>query len=94
MFAVPAAIACADSGDLVEAKRQFRRADKSAALWEGTAWQAAMVEVQAHIADAEGEPDQARRLLDRAAGMFDEAAQPLDAARCRAGLRDHAGLRC
>ncbi|GGM12100.1 BREX system ATP-binding domain-containing protein [Dactylosporangium sucinum] len=83
-FAVPAAIACADVGDLDEARRQLERAERSAALWEGTAWEAALIEVRAHIAGAEGSPAEARRLLDQAAEMFEAAAQPLDAARCRA----------
>jgi ATP/maltotriose-dependent transcriptional regulator MalT len=87
MFAVPAAIACADAGDLVEARRHLERAEFSASLWQGTAWAAAMIEVRAHIARAEGEPDRAERLLVEAADLFDASAQPLDAARCRQPLR-------
>ncbi|MGI5240727.1 ATP-binding protein [Dactylosporangium sp. CA-139066] len=83
-FAVPAAIACAGVGDVAEARRHLGQAERSAALWEGTAWEAALVEVRAHIAGAEGRPAEAQRLLDRAAEMFEASAQPLDAARCRA----------
>jgi tetratricopeptide (TPR) repeat protein len=83
MFTVPAAIACADVGDLAEAHRYLERAEHSAPLWEGTAWQAATVEARAHLARAEGAADRARDLLARAADLFDAAAQPLDAARCR-----------
>lgn len=86
MFEVPAAIACAGTGDLAEARRHLARAEESAVLWDGTAWQAAMLEARAHLARAEGAPDEASRLLARAAGLFEDAAQPLDAARCRAGL--------
>jgi hypothetical protein len=52
-------------------------------LWKGTAWQASLVEVRAHIARAEHRDAEARRLLDDAAALFDDAGQPLDAQRCR-----------
>jgi hypothetical protein len=84
MFAVPAAIACARVGDLAEARRHLKRADHSAGLWEGTAWQGATLEARAHVARAEGDEERARDLLTEAAQLFEEAAQPLDAARCRA----------
>jgi uncharacterized protein HemY len=45
-----------------------------------------MIEVRAHIAWAEGDPDRADRLLAEAAERFDESAQPRDAARCRAAI--------
>jgi len=83
MLAVPAAIACAESGDVAEARRHLAVADRSAKKWEGTAWQAAVVEVRGHIARAEGDPAAGRRLLTEAADLFDASDQPLDAARCR-----------
>ncbi|WP_149260206.1 AAA family ATPase [Actinomadura sp. K4S16] len=86
MFEVPSAIACTRAGDLAEARRHLERAELSAAMWEGTAWQAAMLEARAHLARAEGAADEAAELLSRAAAMFEEASQPLDAARCRAGI--------
>jgi hypothetical protein len=86
MFEVPAAIACADVGDIVEARRHLTLAERSAGLWEGTAWQAATLEAQAHVARAEGDADGAQRCLTQAAELFDESAQPLDAARLRAEL--------
>jgi hypothetical protein len=86
MFAVPAAIACADAGDLEAARRHLGQAEFSGGLWEGTSWPAAIVEVRAHIARAEGSFEDARRLLAEAADLFDESVQPLDAARCRPGL--------
>ena len=84
MFAVPAARACADAGDLEDAHRYLTAAERSEALWEGTAWQASLVEIRAHIARAEHRDAEARRLLDEAAALFDDAGQPLDAQRCRA----------
>ena len=89
MFDVPAAIACAAVGDLADARRYVARAERSASLWEGTAWQAATLEARAHLVRAEGDHAEADRFLARAADLFDESAQPLDAARVRAQLADH-----
>ena len=86
MFDVPATIACAVVGDLAEARRHLARAEKSASLWEGTAWQAATLEARAHVVQAEGDTAEADRCLARAADLFEESAQPLDAARVRAEL--------
>ena len=83
MFAVPAAIACADVGDTAEAKAYLAEAEQSAELWQGTSWQAAILEARAHLARAEGDSAEAARLLAEAAAIFDDAGQPLDAARCR-----------
>jgi DNA-binding SARP family transcriptional activator len=84
MFAVPAAIACANVGDIEDAKSYLAAAERSAELWQGTAWQAAILEARAHLARAEGDQAQAAQLLGDAAAIFDDAGQPLDAARCRA----------
>jgi DNA-binding SARP family transcriptional activator len=86
MWAVPAAQACADVGDLDAAAAYLELAEKSEALWEGTSWQAHLLEVRAHLANAEERVDAAERLMDEAAEVFAAAGQPLDAARCRAGL--------
>ncbi|GAA4699389.1 transcriptional activator [Phytohabitans rumicis] len=83
MFEVPAAIASAHAGELGQARRHLERAGRSAAAWEGTAWQAALLEARAHITRAEGDTAGAAALLTRAAEFFDESVQPLDAARCR-----------
>jgi tetratricopeptide (TPR) repeat protein len=84
MFAVPAAIACADAGDVDDAIRYLAEAQKSAARWEYTAWQAAILEARAHLARAQGDVGAWAPLTAEAAGIFEEAGQPLDAARCRA----------
>jgi tetratricopeptide (TPR) repeat protein len=82
-LAIPAAIACANVGDLVAARRHLGVAERSAKLWEGTAWEAATAEARAHVAAASEELDEARRLISVAADGFTTAGQPLDAERCR-----------
>ena len=84
MLAVPAAAACADAGDLDEARQHLAVAETSAALWQGTAWQAAITEVRAHLRRAEGNADAAFQLLREAAELFAAAGQPLDVDRCLA----------
>jgi tetratricopeptide (TPR) repeat protein len=83
MLAVPAAIACADVGDVDDARMYIADAERSADLWQGTAWQAAILEARAHLARAEADEPHAQRLLADAAAIFEEAGQPRDAARCR-----------
>jgi len=84
MLAVPAAMACADVGDIQDAERHLQVAEKSAAMWEGTSWQAALLEARAHLSFAQGREQDSERLLTEAAELFEESSQPLDAARCRA----------
>jgi DNA-binding winged helix-turn-helix (wHTH) protein/tetratricopeptide (TPR) repeat protein len=83
MVAVPAAIACAEGGRLDDARRHLAVAGLSASLWEGTAWQGSVSEARACLARAEGDLEEADQLLERAATLFDDAGQVLDAARCR-----------
>ena len=82
MFAVPAAMACAEVGDLDRARHYAEVAEYSAGRWPGTAWAAAAKEARAHIARAEGEMTEAERLLSAAAEGFRVSGQPGDAARC------------
>ena len=91
MLAVPAAIACADAGDLDDARRHLAAAERSAALWKGTAWQAAIAEARAHLDSAAGDRDAARRRLLEAAELFTAAGQPLDADRCDRRLEKRLG---
>jgi DNA-binding SARP family transcriptional activator/tetratricopeptide (TPR) repeat protein len=84
MLAVPAAVACADAGDLDDARGYLATAERSAALWKGTSWQAAITEARAHLDRAEGDADAARARLLEAAELFAAAGQPLDADRCLA----------
>jgi ATP/maltotriose-dependent transcriptional regulator MalT len=87
MAEVAAAVACANVGDVEGATRHLRSAERSAALWEGTAWQAALLEARAQLARAQGDPESSRRLLKQAAECFETAGPPLDADRCRPGVR-------
>ena len=83
MIAVPAAITCAEGGRLPDARTWLAEAERSAALWQGTAWRTAVREAHAHLAVAEDDPAGAGRLLVRP-GLFDDEGQPPDARRCRA----------
>ncbi|MBL7554116.1 SARP family transcriptional regulator, partial [Frankia sp. AgB1.9] len=83
-FAVPATIVSAQAGDLDRARRHLAAARRSAALWEGTAWQAATQEAEAWLAQAEGAQARAHELLTAAGRLFDYAGHPSDAARCHA----------
>ena len=86
MLAVPSAIACAEVGDLEEARRYAELAEYSAGRWPGTSWAAAAQEARSHIARVAGEPDEAARLLTAAAAGFRAAGQPGDAARCERAI--------
>jgi hypothetical protein len=82
MIAVPASIACIEGGRLEEARAWLAQAERSAATWQGTAWQGAVAEARAHLARAEGDDAAGGRLLADAAKLFELAGQPLDAQRC------------
>lgn len=84
MLEVPAAIVCADRGELEEATRHLQAAEASAARWSGTAWQAAVLEARAHLARAQGASQEFTDLNERASRIFAEAGQRRDAERCRA----------
>lgn len=83
MLALPAARACADVGDLDDARRHMRQAERSAQMWEGTAWQASIRETQGHLAAVDGDLPAAQQLRRSAAELFEASGQPLDAERCR-----------
>jgi DNA-binding SARP family transcriptional activator len=83
MLSVPAAIACAQAGDLPNARRLLDLAERSAVVWQGTSWEAAIAEAQATVAAASGDPTTARKLMRTAAEKFHGAGQPIDAQRCR-----------
>jgi DNA-binding SARP family transcriptional activator/tetratricopeptide (TPR) repeat protein len=83
MFAVPAAIACAQVVDLEPAREFIRIAEVSTETWPGTAWTAALQEARGHLAVAEDDVEKAAALLAEGVAGFEAAGQPRDAARCR-----------
>ena len=82
MIAVPASIACVEGGRPEEARTWLAQAQRSAAAWQGTAWQGAVAEAEAYLMRAEGDDAAADRLLTGAVELFTIAGQPLDAQRC------------
>ena len=84
MLAVPASIACADVGDVVDARRHLDVARAAISLWDDTACGAAVLEAEAHLAIAEGSREAGLAKAATAAALFDVYGQPLHAARCRA----------
>ena len=82
MIAVPASIACVEGGRPEEARAWLAQAQRSAAAWQGTAWQGAVAEAEAYLMRAEGDDAEADRLLAGAVELFTIAGQPLDAQRC------------
>ena len=86
MLAIPAAIACADVGDLTDARRHLATAEASAARWSGTAWEAGVLDARSHLVRAEGDHAGSARLSEQAARLFEAAGQHGDAARCRTVL--------
>jgi DNA-binding SARP family transcriptional activator/thymidylate kinase len=83
-FAVPAAIAAARADRLDLAVRYEQQVEFLAnVVMRLPAWNAALEEVQAHIARARGEGESVvKARFATAARVFREAGQPLDAARC------------
>jgi tetratricopeptide (TPR) repeat protein len=84
MLWVPAAIVCAQTGDLENARSYIELADQSARMWNGVAWSAAVLEAHAHLRLAVGDRAEGALLLRRAAERFSAAGQPLDTVRCAA----------
>ena len=83
MLSVPAAIACARSGDIEHARHHLHIAERSAQLWEAPAWKGWYAEAVGHVALAEGEAATARQQFIDAVGYFERAGQPRDTDRCR-----------
>jgi DNA-binding SARP family transcriptional activator/tetratricopeptide (TPR) repeat protein len=84
MLAVPAATACARVGDLEDAHRFLADAERSVSHWGVSSWQAAVIEAQATVALAEGDPEGYRRLSREAADAYSAVGHTEDAARCLA----------
>ncbi|MGB9011268.1 MAG: AAA family ATPase [Aeromicrobium sp.] len=83
-LAVPAAIAAARTGDLERAAAYEKSAVFLAeVVMRLPAWYAALHEVRGHIASAQAERAPSRVYFSRAAEIYQQAEQPLDAVRCR-----------
>jgi tetratricopeptide (TPR) repeat protein len=86
-FTVPAAIACADAGELGRARMYLAASEQIAgAFYPAGGWQASLDEVRAHVALASADVETAGRVLTAAVEAFDQLDQRLDAARCRSQL--------
>ena len=84
---VPAAMACAEAGDLDRAAAYLTASEQiAAAFYPRGGWLAALDEVRANIALARGDVVEAGRTLTAALDAFDQLGQRLDAARCRQQL--------
>ena len=77
MLAVPAVIACADVGDVDDARRHLAVSERSSQGWEGTAWQGAILEARAHLAHAEGDQKTPPPCSTRRRGCLRRQANPL-----------------
>jgi DNA-binding SARP family transcriptional activator len=89
-LAVPASIACAEVQDVEGARRHLAVAEESAARWEGSAWDAAVLEARAHLVLAEGRPDEFEAMVEQAGRLFEASGHPLDAERCATARRTSA----
>lgn len=83
MFEVPATVALADAGRLEAAEHHLELAQKFAARWHPSSWDAAVDEARAHLHLARNEEAEAERLLREAAEGFADAGHPVDEQRCR-----------
>jgi hypothetical protein len=91
MLSVPAAIACARSGDAAHAHHHLDIAGRSAKLWHAVAWQGWYAEAAGHVALADGDLALARQSFVDAVAAFERAGQPHDAERCRQLVADPVG---
>lgn len=88
-FLVPAAIACAEGGQLDHARGLLAGAEGVIGVfWPGGGgWWAGVAEARGHLALAENDRMSAVAHLDEAASEFTRCGQPLDAERCREASR-------
>lgn len=87
-FLLPAAVACAQAGELGRARDYLSAAKQvSAPVWQARAWTAAIAEAEAAVAAAAGQPIQSVEQLRIAAEVFRAAGHTADALRCRRAAR-------
>ncbi len=83
-FTVPAAIACAEAGDLSRAGVYLAHSEQIAgAFFPQGGWQAALDEARGRVALAAGDVEAGVRLITAGRDAFERLGQHLDAVRCR-----------
>jgi len=83
---VTAASTCARAGDGERGREFLGRAERSAQLWAGGPWSAAIAEARGHLLRCEGDEERAAAEFLRAAEGFAAAGQRLNAERARSAL--------
>lgn len=82
-FRTSAAIASADAGDIERAGRYLDEAERTAGMWQGGPWRAAVWEARGALRRAEGDGARAAALFREAAELFASVNRRLDERRCR-----------
>ncbi len=82
-FRASAAIASANAGDRERAIRYLDEAERTAGMWQGGPFRAAVWEARGALRQADGDAAQAAALFREAADLFASVKRPIDEARCR-----------
>ena len=91
VLALPAAVACANVGDLTEARGFLDAATRSVAMWGESSWQGALLEAEAAVALAEDDRSRYHQLMVDAATAYASVGHGREAARCLAAAEEGPG---